>query len=37
MICGNFDLKNTVSNQLNGITDGFKDLMGMSSAVPPVP
>lgn len=28
MICGNFDLKNTVSNQLNGITDGFKDLMG---------
>ncbi|ORJ18609.1 integrating conjugative element protein [Rouxiella silvae] len=28
MMCGNFDLKTTVGNQLNGITDGFKDLMG---------
>ncbi|MDA5490248.1 MULTISPECIES: integrating conjugative element protein [Yersinia] len=28
LMCGNFDLKTTVSNQLNGITSGFKDLMG---------
>ncbi|MBC0030554.1 integrating conjugative element protein, partial [Escherichia coli] len=27
-MCGNFDLKTTVSNQLNGVTDGFKNLMG---------
>lgn len=24
--CGNFDIKTTVKNQLNGITEGFKDL-----------
>lgn len=28
LMCGNFDLKTTVSNQLNGITNGFKNLMG---------
>lgn len=28
MMCGNFDLKTTVGNQLNGMTDGFKNLMG---------
>ncbi|WP_426576253.1 integrating conjugative element protein [Xenorhabdus stockiae] len=28
LMCGNFDLKATVSNQLNGITAGFKNLMG---------
>lgn len=28
LMCGNFDLKTTVGNQLNGITNGFKDLMG---------
>lgn len=28
LMCGNFDLKTTISNQLNGITDGFKNLMG---------
>lgn len=28
LMCGNFDIKTTVKNQLNGITDGFKDLMG---------
>ncbi|ERF77436.1 integrating conjugative element protein [Gallibacterium anatis] len=28
LMCGNFDLKTTVKNQLNGLTDGFKDLMG---------
>ena len=27
-MCGNFDLKTTVGNQLNGVTDGFKNLMG---------
>ena len=26
LTCGNFDIKTTVKNQLNGITDGFKDL-----------
>lgn len=26
MTCGNFDIKTTVKNQLNGITEGFKDL-----------
>lgn len=26
MTCGNFDMKTTVKNQLNGITEGFKDL-----------
>ncbi|EHK90260.1 integrating conjugative element protein [Aggregatibacter actinomycetemcomitans] len=28
LMCGNFDIKTTVKNQLNGITEGFKDLMG---------
>lgn len=28
LMCGNFDLKTTVGNQLNGITDGFQSLMG---------
>lgn len=28
LMCGNFDLKTTVGNQLNGITSGYKDLMG---------
>lgn len=27
-MCGNFDLKTTVKNQLNGVTEGFKDLFG---------
>lgn len=26
--CGNFDIGATVSNQLNGITNGFQNLMG---------
>ncbi|NDL64254.1 integrating conjugative element protein [Acerihabitans arboris] len=28
LMCGNFDLNTTVGNQLNGLTSGFKDLMG---------
>lgn len=28
LMCGNFDIKTTVGNQLNGVTSGFKDLMG---------
>lgn len=28
LMCGNFDVKTTVKNQLNGLTEGFKDLMG---------
>lgn len=28
LMCGNFDISTTVRNQLNGVTDGFKDLMG---------
>lgn len=28
LMCGNFDLKTTVGNQLNGITNGYKNLMG---------
>jgi len=28
LMCGNFDMKTTVGNQLNGVTSGFKDLMG---------
>ncbi|MCC3701672.1 integrating conjugative element protein [Rouxiella badensis] len=28
LMCGNFDLKTTVGNQLNGVTAGFKNLMG---------
>ncbi|WP_245853349.1 integrating conjugative element protein [Pasteurella oralis] len=26
LMCGNFDFKTTIKNQLNGITEGFKDL-----------
>ncbi|AAP95805.1 integrating conjugative element protein [[Haemophilus] ducreyi] len=26
LMCGNFDIKTTIKNQLNGITEGFKDL-----------
>ena len=28
LMCGNFDIKTTIGNQLNGVTDGFKNLMG---------
>jgi integrating conjugative element protein (TIGR03755 family) len=28
LMCGNFDIDTTVNNQLNGVTDGFQDLMG---------
>ena len=28
LMCGNFDLKTTIGNQLNGMTDGFRNLMG---------
>ncbi|EBL8291853.1 integrating conjugative element protein [Salmonella enterica] len=28
LMCGNFDVSTTVRNQLNGVTSGFKDLMG---------
>jgi len=40
LMCGNFDLKTTVGNQLNGVTSGFKDLMstviqGATGAVAP--
>ncbi|MDE4017062.1 integrating conjugative element protein, partial [Glaesserella parasuis] len=28
LTCGNFDIKTTIKNQLNGITEGFKDLYG---------
>ncbi len=28
LMCGHFDLKTTVGNQLNGLTSGFKNLMG---------
>ncbi|HGB3473275.1 TPA: integrating conjugative element protein [Salmonella enterica subsp. diarizonae serovar 61:l,v:z35] len=28
LICGNFDINTTVRNQLNGITDGFQQMMG---------
>ncbi|EGT3611597.1 integrating conjugative element protein [Morganella morganii] len=28
LMCGNFDIKTTVGNQLNGVTNGFKNLMG---------
>ncbi|SIP72486.1 putative exported protein [Xenorhabdus innexi] len=42
LMCGNFDLKTTVSNQLNGITAGFKNLMsdviqGATGAVASLP
>lgn len=26
LMCGNFDMKTTIKNQLNGLTEGFKDL-----------
>lgn len=26
-MCGNFDISTTVKNQLNGLTDGFRNLM----------
>ncbi len=28
LMCGNFDLSTTVKNQLNGATEGFKNMMG---------
>jgi integrating conjugative element protein (TIGR03755 family) len=28
LMCGNFDLQATIRNQLNGVVDGFKDIMG---------
>lgn len=28
LICGNFDMKSTISNQLNGVTEGFNQIMG---------
>jgi integrating conjugative element protein (TIGR03755 family) len=28
LMCGNFDISTTIRNQLNGVTDGFQDLMG---------
>ncbi|HDL4162446.1 TPA: integrating conjugative element protein [Mannheimia haemolytica] len=28
LTCGNFDIKTTIKNDLNGLKDGFKDLMG---------
>jgi len=28
LMCGNFDIKSTVSNQLNGVTEGFNKMMG---------
>ncbi|CBJ80624.1 putative exported protein [Xenorhabdus bovienii str. Jollieti] len=42
LMCGNFDLKTTVSNQLNGITAGMKNLMseviqGATGAVASLP
>lgn len=35
LMCGNFDLKTTVGNQLNGVTSGFKNLMGDVIQGPP--
>ncbi len=42
LMCGNFDMKTTVGNQLNGMTSGFKDLMitviqGATGAVASMP
>lgn len=34
MMCGIFDIDTTMRNQLNGITDGFQQLMGTLSRVP---
>ncbi|MDN8600319.1 integrating conjugative element protein [Citrobacter sp. S2-9] len=28
LVCGNFDINTTVRNQLNGVTDGFQQMMG---------
>lgn len=28
LMCGNFDIKSTIANQLNGVTDGFNNVMG---------
>lgn len=28
LICGNLDMKSTISNQLNGVTEGFNQIMG---------
>ncbi len=28
LMCGNFDIRTTIKNQLNGVTQGFQDLMG---------
>jgi hypothetical protein len=36
LMCGNFDINTTVKNQLNGVTSGFKDMMGNVLAAPPV-
>lgn len=27
LMCGNFDIKSTIANQLNGVTDGFNNIM----------
>ncbi|WP_254891779.1 integrating conjugative element protein [Salmonella enterica] len=42
LMCGNFDLKTTIGNQLNGATEGFKNLMseviqGATGAVASLP
>ncbi|MDM2974055.1 integrating conjugative element protein [Citrobacter sp. CK198] len=42
LMCGNFDLKTTIGNQLNGVTDGFRNLMsdviqGATGAVASLP
>lgn len=42
LMCGNFDIKTTISNQLNGVTNGFKNLMseviqGATGAVASLP
>ncbi|WP_313537568.1 integrating conjugative element protein [Pantoea sp.] len=42
LMCGNFDLKTTVGNQLNGVTSGYKNLMsdviqGATGAVASLP
>lgn len=35
LMCGNFDLKTTVGNQLNGVTSGYKNLMSDVIQGPP--
>lgn len=42
LMCGNFDIRTTVGNQLNGVTNGFKNLMsevvqGATGAVASLP